>query len=1207
MMLFILPKISHSPPFLFRKKETLKEKKEPLDIRSPHSQKSNELSRDTSGLKEAKIETRADSLSDNTGTTISVISGQFTWFGRVSSQATGKAIPGAQIVYFVTDEFSKPRFSDDRETRVSTNEKGDYRLTAFPQKYYNLQNVQYLRAQAPGFESQLAMFPDDLIEEGNQCQLDFILPEGGEIYGKVVDEKNQPVKGALVGYTYFDTKKFSFRSSEIQKLHGMIAKTGDHGDFILSGLPKGEKIRIPVLAKGFIPCIEELNVGQRDVCIVLEKSQGRVWGHVLDGENRPVPKAVVSMFPQQHPEMSGWLASSIFMRETITAQDGSFQFTDLKDGPYNVRAQSHLFSHEVNRRRYLEHRDLMLFKGDNLEIELRFPADVTISGRFVDADSQEGVPGICVSSDPVVRIKTNSLRRYSFGEIFTGADGRFLIQVPPFPGMNEVEFYYSLPSGWISIEKQSLGLREERYHCQDIPPGGTKEVQIRIRRGLVLRARVLKPDKTSPCSNTDVTISSKGRQIDSRLTTDEQGCFSWLVPPDIPFSILARTDQGIVNKDLISTKEALAEEIVLILEPMGAISGRVTGKKGEPVSGAIIQPLQLEGVESVNTGEDGFYRLTKIPPRKILFLVEPPQNSGYVPPKPFERELQPGEVLEGIDFQLDNGEILEGTVKNDKDLPIENANVSASFREYGYWSHTKTDAGGRYHLVGIPINTSIQELEVYHPDYLYEKRININPLDGPQDFVLYPQKEVTLAVLDASSGQSVPFYLYRLLENGSVPLPGHNNVRIVNPEGKTSLNNLVPRDFYVIEVEEQDENAHLTGRKGSAIFHWDPQKSQELIVRVGEGRKVAGTVIQDDQERRSVQGALVFFESWDIDRSSHPYVNPSPIESKGSYTDEGGRFEFDNVPPGVYRLNVEKEALNPEKPVTIEVPADRDPDPLTIVLIPGAIVYGRILGPDGKPVPALVMRQRIEKKDEGIYRSSETQTDDQGKYRLVGLLPGRHKIEHAKTEELPYRDTFVDLESGDEKELNFDYSQMATLSGRILINGSPWDGHVFLYFTPLQGGTPVIPKYVGEGRYTVRLDYGGHHLRIAPRRELIINPPYLPSEIFGGIAGEVFISAEPSAQEQDFSVQVSHVEIIVECPEGQDFKKGVVEISQKRGGRVWPLLYILPQEGRTQILTNVPEGEYQALYHSQDGSRKGQSDWTTVTLGDEHPLLILLK
>jgi len=455
----------------------------------------------------------------------------------------------------------------------------------------------------------------------------------------------------------------------------------------------------------------------------------------------------------------------------------------------------------------------------------------------------------------------------------------------------------------------------------------------------------------------------------------------------------------------------------------------------------------------------------------------------------------------------------------------------------------------------------------------------------------------------------IPSYSYRLLRktwSGYDKVQNHQDKRVTDPEGRTSLSGISAGELRV-DVVEMDGSGQPTGRRGSTFFVLEPsKKSQEVVARVGEGRKIKGTVVLEEGGP-PVEGASVAFENlrnmWGVrPLEKHPLYDP-----EGTTTDAVGRFELANVSPGVYTLVVEKENLKPEKPVQVEVLEDRDPEPVTIVLSTGAAVFGVVIDFDGNPVPNLTMFHQIYREWGDRESAKRVETDEEGRYRFDSLQPGRHWIAHdTMGGKFPYHNTYVYVEAGEEKELNFDFSDSVKLKGRVFINGKAWDGEMILSLLPANGGRRVRLSHEGQGTYSATVDQGEYHLSVAIRPPGMFQSFFL-EDMWGGVAETLVVASESGTQEHDFWIQLAEAELVIDVPAEEEFRKGQVELAQRVGGLVRHRVYVQQQDGRTQKLTNVPIGTYKAAFRSEDGQWNGESDWTAVGLGQENVLVIFLE
>jgi hypothetical protein len=124
------------------------------------------------------------------------------------------------------------------------------------------------------------------------------------------------------------------------------------------------------------------------------------------------------------------------------------------------------------------------------------------------------------------------------------------------------------------------------------------------------------------------------------------------------------------------------------------------------------------------------------------------------------------------------------------------------------------------------------------------------------------------------------------------------------------------------------------------------------------------------------------------------------------HTDSDGRFTFKDVVPGRYRVRVQHDSYLPRpdydgyisssgalEEVTVEVgpPVAR----VDVLLTKGAIIAGRILDPNGLPIPGITVAANRVRYHSGrpVFDSAASQqTNDRGEYRLFWLAPGEYYI-----------------------------------------------------------------------------------------------------------------------------------------------------------------------------------------------------------------------
>ena len=111
-------------------------------------------------------------------------------------------------------------------------------------------------------------------------------------------------------------------------------------------------------------------------------------------------------------------------------------------------------------------------------------------------------------------------------------------------------------------------------------------------------------------------------------------------------------------------------------------------------------------------------------------------------------------------------------------------------------------------------------------------------------------------------------------------------------------------------------------------------------------------------------------------------------------TDQDGRYSFEELEPGPYRLTVQKTGYVPLDPASVPtywVVAGQSLDVATVSLQKGGVVAGRILDSFGDPMVDVSVR--AVKPGAAIDRMGEaSRTNDLGEFRVFGLAPGEYII-----------------------------------------------------------------------------------------------------------------------------------------------------------------------------------------------------------------------
>lgn len=167
------------------------------------------------------------------------------------------------------------------------------------------------------------------------------------------------------------------------------------------------------------------------------------------------------------------------------------------------------------------------------------------------------------------------------------------------------------------------------------------------------------------------------------------------------------------------------------------------------------------------------------------------------------------------------------------------------------------------------------------------------------------------------------------------------------------------------------------------------------------GAAVSGRVLEEGNQAPIAGAEVVLVPVRPRAVSAPPFDRP-----RSTITDRDGRYAFEDVEPGRYRITVQKAGFTPLSGSRLQdanVAAGERRGDVNVTLQRGAVIAGRVLDEDGQPLADVhVMAMRKPPPARGttairrpvlIPAGGGAQTNDLGEFRLYGLPPGEYYVQ----------------------------------------------------------------------------------------------------------------------------------------------------------------------------------------------------------------------
>ena len=571
--------------------------------------------------------------------------------------------------------------------------------------------------------------------------------------GRVVDAEGKPIAGAdvrvLAGF-----ENMLELLGNMAELFGTLGReptplargaTLDDGTFRLDGLPPGPLV-ILASAAGKRQTVHPIRMTAKGAAagaptIVLEAG-GVVAGIVVDAAGAPIAGARLALLETGDNDPSSFLTKRTF---TTTGPDGRFRAL-VDEGAREVRAvvdaQGYPTTFSAQLKPGQEDARIVMIAGASVEVRVEDDAHRAIAGAQVamgvargSMNAPDGVGGFLYGSTDETGVVT-----------FTSGPGDVEMVI-----VNHRDFASAMGSPSRGGGGTPFGLEGEIP--KEVKAEGVTRMVVRLRRGLVIRGRVL-DSKGSPIPGAEVrTLGGMGFGGGAASRTGADGAYrvtGIAVPAEdgtgggmgrMSGTMLLVTAPGWIQDEAsraVSTAASKDGEVVhdVTMLAGAVVRGTVVDADGSPFAGAEVR-ISTEGSFDVlemmggsarhaTTAVDGTYELRDVAPTSTTpsFVTTPPRATGDgtatetapEPPRGQARvvvtaadrvsarsepfAIEAGATIEAPGVKLGMGATLKGRVVEPSGRPAAGASVEVSMnRSAEEWTQSQFSGRNRASIV----------------------------------------------------------------------------------------------------------------------------------------------------------------------------------------------------------------------------------------------------------------------------------------------------------------------------------------------------------------------------------------------------------------------------------------------------------------------------------------------------------------------------
>jgi len=718
-----------------------------------------------------------------------------------------------------------------------------------------------------------------------------------------------------------------------------------------------------------------------------------VAGTVTDDAGHPLEGVRVS-----HAPANDWFGAG-GRRSTETDAEGRFELRGIEPGIVELEA-------ELDDWRGARSDELEVGEGElRAGVRIRLDRGLAIAGT-VRTSGGAPAAGARVRAETLARSGWGGWggnRVERAGDATAAADGTFRIG-----GLDEGSFTLRASLAEDEDDEDDEDALRWRGSVERVR-AGTSDVAIELFGPVAFEGRVV-DDLGEPVTafELDVRSTEEGGARESATFQHADGRFRFARVGPGEWRVEAEAEGHTQAEETVVVLPAEGVDLVLRLDRVARVAGRVVGADGAPAPGATVRARDGSGAPggwgmgwapAVEADGEGRFRFEDLEPGSYELVA---QAADWADSRKLSVELAPGQVRENVLLALRVGGRIEGAVYSDAGDPVAGQNVTYGENAMGFAARgaTETDGGGRFAFDHVTPG----EWSVSAVPSMAEMSERMRGRRDPSAFaeVMGQMITETVAVADGEVVEVLlggepkrPVRVYGVVTTGGEPVPDAQVTAVSEGsavfEGMKSAMTDADGGYELVVDRPGGFAFSATAGDVGVEALVDVPREDELRVdlAIPTGR-IAGTVESADGspaagvrlnlQREDGLGRL----RWNGDQAT---------------ADADGRYAFEGLEAGSYtvRANVAgwgtSQDLGSGSAIRdgVVVRADATTDGVDFRLEAAGTVTGTVRGVDGAPAADASVFFR-DAAGRVVARVSGTVTDAAGRFERKGLAPGVYTL-----------------------------------------------------------------------------------------------------------------------------------------------------------------------------------------------------------------------